>query len=608
MKRSITNKESAFTRATKKSRLSSTSVNGAGTFHVERVPDDIPSTQSDSDEDVHPNVLLERLLSQKVEKMFEKYCSESRPLRNVSGEKIIPTFDPDNRECNVKNWLAKIDQLGLVHKWNDYAKIVIMQTRLAGQAQLWFNRLDEYDFTWEEWKSLLVKAFPRSFEYADMLEELVARKKVSTETITHYYHEKLAMCRRCRLDDAASLSCLIKGLPLDLQNNAKAFKCETPEEFYSGYLSAFENYRKPEARKPDTTHSNNPRISRPDAENRQPVDLAVASTSRLGSIPTSRRMNCFRCNSNTHIVKDCPVPDRRICKFCSQTGHSLNRCPKIENLMKKGKNDAVTINIVQNLNDIYKKQIMVGDRIFCGYLDTGAQSNVVSLKMVNSLDCTVRETDSVLKGFTGDTVPAMGQIKLNMSIDGLNFDTTAVVTHLKLPADVDILIGQPVINSKGISLVTTEKTATLKEDALYDSDLSEAKFKVISCSDVRILPQESRFVEVNIVGNTNGSDVCTTPRFHDLNNKYFAVPATLLTGATGCLRVYNMGQEDVLWQKGELITRAAACTLMNDETARVESDASSSRQAETTEVCNFFILFNLSVCLELLFSVSELSV
>lgn len=47
-------------------------------------------------------------------------------MKNISGEKIIPTLDPDNHKTNVKNWLAKIDQLGLIHKWEDYAKIVIM--------------------------------------------------------------------------------------------------------------------------------------------------------------------------------------------------------------------------------------------------------------------------------------------------------------------------------------------------------------------------------------------------------------------------------------------------------------------------------------------------
>lgn len=582
MKRSVRNKESAYARATKKSRVCPKSVTSAGILHVDPL-DTVLSTQSDSDEDVSPNVLLERLMTQKLERMVEKYCSTSRPQRNVSGEKIIPLFDPDNHEISVKNWLAKIDQLGLVHKWDDYAKIVIMQTRLAGQAQLWFSRLDEYNYTWDQWKSLLTNAFPRSFEYADMLEELVTRKKLQSESVTHYYHEKLAMCRRCRLDDAAALSCLIKGLPADLQYNARAFKCETPEEFYTGYLAAFENYRsKLDSRKNDGGYLNYPRITKPDLDKRRTQDLAtiVATpmTSRSG-LPTSRKILCFRCNSADHMVRDCPVPDKRICKFCGQAGHNINKCLALENLMKKARDDTVPINIIQSLNNIYKKLISVGGTQYHGYLDTGAQVNIITMDMAKTLNCPVTESKAMLQGFTGDTVPAMGQVNLTMQIDGLEFDTSAIITHMKLPGEVDILIGQPIINSEGISLITTQNSAVLKNNTMENQDTFDGKFKVTTCSEVQILPNESRFVEVNILGNSDDGNVCTTPRFYGMKNKYFAVPATLITGQKGHVRVYNMGSDEIKLTQGEMLVRAVPCTPTS-----VYTTTNDTLQAENTKV------------------------
>ncbi|CAK1597720.1 unnamed protein product [Parnassius mnemosyne] len=235
-------------------------------------------------------------------------------------------------------------------------------------------------------------------------------------------------------------------------------------------------------------------------------------------------------------------------------------------MMNKSKGQSVSINLVQNLNDIYKKSVEVAGRIFSGYLDTGAQLNVISLSAIKILNYDVRPTDALLKGFTGNTVPAMGRVNLTMTIDGLSFNTTAVVTHTKLPAEVDILIGQPVINSEGISLVTTQNSALLKENNVYDDSFS-GKYKVTSCSDVQIQPQESIFVEVNIVGNSPACDVCTSPRVHDLNNKYFVVPAALLTGQNGYLRIYNMGREHLKWRKGDLVTRAAPCEIMQNESA-----------------------------------------
>lgn len=98
----------------KKSRPASESVTITGTFCVDEVGGHSNENRLEED-DLHPNVLLERLLTTKLEQMVEKVCAQSRPIRNVSGEKIIPTFDPDNHEMNVKNWMAKIYQLGLVH-------------------------------------------------------------------------------------------------------------------------------------------------------------------------------------------------------------------------------------------------------------------------------------------------------------------------------------------------------------------------------------------------------------------------------------------------------------------------------------------------------------
>ncbi|XP_037295945.1 uncharacterized protein LOC115444529 isoform X2 [Manduca sexta] len=583
MKRILSNKSNVI--SNKKSRLPSQSATSTGNFCVDEVQSHC--NEKDSEEDnVHPNVLIERVLTTKLEQIVEKFCAQTKPIRNVSGEKIVCTFDPDNHEMNIINWLAKIDQLGLVHKWDEYSKIVIMQTRLVGQAQLWFSRLDEYNYTWEQWKSLLINAFPRKFEYADILEELVARKKVNTETITHYYHDKLAMCRRCRLDDAASLSCLIRGLPLDLQNNAKAFKCDTPEEFYSGYLSTFESYRnKTEIKNYNNNYS---RISRVEPGTKRTTDV-IPSTSRTLVNITPRRMNCFRCNSTEHLVKDCPIPDKRICKFCSEVGHNIYRCPKMEKLIKKSNDDTVPINIVQNLNDIYRKEVCVGENIFSGYLDTGAQLNVVTLKMVNKLKYNVRETDALLKGFTGYAVPAMGQVNLIITVDGLTFDTTAIVTHLKLPADVDILIGQPIINAKGVSLVTTQNAAMLKDEIEVNNELLNAKFKVTAFSDVELPPKASAFVEVNILGNATEVDVYTLPRFYDLNNKNFAVPAALLTGLKGYIRIYNLGQEKIFWKKDDLISRAVPCDLIEARSLETNCEGKidgTKLQADKVEVRN----------------------
>lgn len=167
-----------------------------------------------------------------------RYAATSRSMAE-----IVPKFDPDSKDSNVIAWLSKIDQLGVIHDWDDYEKCCYMQSRLAGEAKEWFNRLENYDLKWNEWKAALERVFPRLQDYAELLEELVKRKKMGNETMSHYYRAKLAMIHRCRLDDEAALSVIIKGLPVELQANARAYQCNDPADLYAGFLASLEHYQ-----------------------------------------------------------------------------------------------------------------------------------------------------------------------------------------------------------------------------------------------------------------------------------------------------------------------------------------------------------------------------
>ncbi|CAB3234900.1 unnamed protein product [Arctia plantaginis] len=56
-----------------------------------------------------------------------------------------------------------------------------MQIRLRGTARDWYDDLDDYDFTWKGWKDALETAFPRSTDFIDLLESMLARKKTNSE-------------------------------------------------------------------------------------------------------------------------------------------------------------------------------------------------------------------------------------------------------------------------------------------------------------------------------------------------------------------------------------------------------------------------------------------
>ena len=117
--------------------------------------------------------------------------------------------------------------------------------------------LEDYDHTWEEWNKALQIAFPRSTDFVDLLlEGMLQRKKTDSKSMTKCFHDKNSLLKKCNIDGAAAISCIIRGLPYEIRANANAYTCKTPRQLYYGFLSSLENYKRVEfnsMNQPNTT-------------------------------------------------------------------------------------------------------------------------------------------------------------------------------------------------------------------------------------------------------------------------------------------------------------------------------------------------------------------
>ncbi|XP_045495927.1 uncharacterized protein LOC123694515 [Colias croceus] len=515
-----------------------------------RPPDESMSEEDEGTSSPPARKLLKNLLEKEVVKALRNLeddpqaPNKSKVHRAAS---LIPEFDPDSEECTVQAWIRKIDQIGEINGWDDTTKSFYLQDKLRGQAKKWYNRLENYDYTWEQWKDMLLRAFPRYRDYGNMLEELLQRKKQPTETMTKYYQDKIAMCFRCKLSDSASVSCIIRGLPLPLQPNARAFQCQTPGELYEGFLCALDDYRT----LPIETRFHKNLVSRPSHPDKKLMP------------PNVETDPCPRCKKTGHLLRDCSLPDTRTCYKCGNRGHIASRCSTIatDNRRSISTDNIKEVNVLRPYNEIYKKVVKVNGIHVKAYIDTGSQVNVLNDQVSNALSLDVKPTSVTLKGFSGGLSTSRGEVEFQLEIDGITMKCHAYLSSIKM-ADVNLLIGQPVINSEGMTLTVSKGLVEFNrtQDPICDIEAIEDhdRFKVVTVNEER-LPPGSSIIQVRVLGNKVGNDVVTPPRHHELQGVAYSLPSTLLTGEDGYIKVINMGCEVIVWPPGEVLTRAESC-------------------------------------------------
>lgn len=226
-------------------------------------------------------------------------------------------------------------------------------------------------------------------------------RKNPTESMTKYFREKLAMCYRCQLSDQAAVSCIVRGLPQELRANAQAFQCHTPDELYEGFLSAFDSYQN------NSQRTQNFPVK---TVGFSKVLNAEGSTSQLDNRVPIRENHCYRCNEIGHVATTCNLPDKRKCCRCGKLGHVASTCTADGEQVTYKK-----IQLLSNLNDVYKKNVRVNDVHMKAYIDTGGELNVINKKASDALKLKVKPTNTVLKGFINSSVRAFGEVVRSFS-------------------------------------------------------------------------------------------------------------------------------------------------------------------------------------------------
>lgn len=268
---------------------------------------DLVSPQSDNSGDV-----ISRLSEAMANALRNITPAVPGPSRMVRGD-VLSKFNPEDVNQNIEDWCRKVDEVRCMFGWTEDVTIFNALSKLEGLASVWYKGLRSINYTWDEWKIKLKRAFPAQRDFSDLLEETVRRKKRSDETFAQYFYEKQALLNACKIQGKDAVSCIIGGISdSSIRVGAKAANCQDPEELFDYLRSLNEEVKTGKfvpIRKPLHFQDRKRRFTQ-----------------------GKERLVCYNCNKRGHTKRDCPgnkSEDRpRKCFVCQEVGHMANMCPK----------------------------------------------------------------------------------------------------------------------------------------------------------------------------------------------------------------------------------------------------------------------------------------
>lgn len=117
--------------------------------------------------------------------------------------KLITVFNGETGEPEVANeWITALETTALLNQWSDPYTLEVARSHLDGPAKNWFLTHSSELKTWESFLSLFKRMFTVSEGVVELWKRMYDRNQQPGESVFTYFHDKMRLCRRIKLDEA----------------------------------------------------------------------------------------------------------------------------------------------------------------------------------------------------------------------------------------------------------------------------------------------------------------------------------------------------------------------------------------------------------------------
>lgn len=163
-------------------------------------------------------------------------------------------------------------------------------------AQRWYEGLPSVLFSWIQWQTKLLSAFPSEENYGQMLSDMLAKRARYGDSLEEYYYEKLLLINRCCITGKRAVECILHGIDdRSVRLGAEAVQFEDPDKLLN-YLRNARNLKQPDRK-----------VNRQNFSATKPTEPRLRTTNQKDRVP-----RCYNCKQDGHVSSTCPQPKKNM--------------------------------------------------------------------------------------------------------------------------------------------------------------------------------------------------------------------------------------------------------------------------------------------------------